>query len=109
MRLVMLESPWRGDVLRNRAYAIMAMRDSIARGEAPYASHMMIAGHDILDDDSQSERDLGIAIGTAWLKVCEAIVVYCDYGISGGMQHRIDIVRADHLMNVVIEYRKILP
>lgn len=37
--LVVIESPLKGSFRRNVAYAKAAMRDSLARGEAPYASH----------------------------------------------------------------------
>lgn len=38
---VLLASPWAGDVERHRAYAIACVRDSIARGEAPLAPHLL--------------------------------------------------------------------
>ena len=37
MRLVLVESPYAGDVDRNKAYARAAMHDCIRRGEAPFA------------------------------------------------------------------------
>lgn len=36
MRRVVLESPYAGDVEKNVAYARLALRDSIQRGEAPW-------------------------------------------------------------------------
>ena len=39
MRLVVVESPYAGDVEANLAYLRRAMRDCLLRGEAPFASH----------------------------------------------------------------------
>lgn len=41
MRLVVVESPYAGDVKRNEEYARRAMADCLARGEAPFASHLL--------------------------------------------------------------------
>lgn len=38
---VVLESPYSGDIKGNTKYARMALRDSLARGEAPIASHLL--------------------------------------------------------------------
>ena len=38
---VIIESPYTGDVERNLEYARRCMRDSIKRGEAPFASHLL--------------------------------------------------------------------
>lgn len=95
MRLVILESPFRGatprEAIRNKLYAQRAMLDSLRREESPLASHLLWPG--ILDDANEHERALGIAAGLAWGRVAEATVVYEDHGISPGMQLGID--RAD--------------
>ena len=41
MRRVILESPYAGNVEENVAYARAAVRDSLLRGEAPIASHLL--------------------------------------------------------------------
>ena len=41
MIMVVLESPYSGDIKGNTKYARMALRDSLARGEAPIASHLL--------------------------------------------------------------------
>jgi hypothetical protein len=46
MRWVILESPYAGDVEANVAYARAAVRDSLMRGEAPIASHLLLFGRD---------------------------------------------------------------
>lgn len=90
MMLVVIESPLAGDVDRNILYAKAAMRDSLARGEAPYASHLLFAQPGILDDLVPGEREIGIEAGLAWGSVAELTAVYADLGISHGMQRGID-------------------
>lgn len=41
MKLVVIESPYAGDVERNLRYVRAAMRDCLLRGEAPFASHAL--------------------------------------------------------------------
>lgn len=101
---VILESPFAGDVERNRAYLQRCIRDSIERGEAPFASHQMYTN--ALDDNNTIERALGLACGLAWLEKADLMVVYNDYGISPGMAFAI---RAAKGFVVDIEYRKIGP
>ena len=42
MRLVIVESPYAGDVEANEEYARQCVRDSLMRGEAPIASHLLL-------------------------------------------------------------------
>ena len=46
---VVLESPYAGDVAGNIAYARRALADSLARGEAPIAAHLLHT--QVLDDE----------------------------------------------------------
>jgi hypothetical protein len=48
VRLVIIESPYAGDPDGNLAYARAALADSLARGEAPFASHLLYP--QVLDD-----------------------------------------------------------
>lgn len=102
MRLVILESPYAGDVVTNLAYARTCIRDSLLRGEAPFASHCLYPQYGILNDNDPNERAHGINAGHAWLRVAEAMVVYTDRGISEGM--RAGISSAEFL-RIPIEYR----
>ena len=102
MRLVILESPYAGDVHKNLQYARAAVRDSISRGEAPIASHLLYTQPGILKDDVEEERQWGIDAGLAWRHVSEATVVYTDLGISKGMQYGIDASKA---AGKPVEYR----
>lgn len=92
--LVMIESPLKGDVARNVAYARACMRDSLARGEAPFAMHLLYAQDGILDDTKPEERTKGIAAGLAWSAKADLVAVYCDHGISEGMNLAIKAAEA---------------
>lgn len=85
MRLVILESPYAGDVDTNVDYARSCLRDCLMRGEAPIASHLLYTQDGVLDDRDPTERTLGIAAGLAWGRAAQATVVYQDRGISRGM------------------------
>lgn len=104
MKRVILESPYVGDVEENIAYARAAVRDCLARGEAPIASHLLYTLPGILDDGVAGERALGIAAGHAWMAQAELMVVYRDRGVSGGMTHAIALAE---MRGLPIEYRNI--
>lgn len=84
MRLVVIESPYAGDVERNVAYAKKCMLHSIRLGEAPFLSHLLYT--QVLDDQVPEERKLGIEAGLAWAKKSLTRAVYVDHGISDGMR-----------------------
>lgn len=104
MRLVILESPFAGDVEANIEYARACLRDSLARGEAPIASHLLYTQPGVLDDDIPAERSWGIDAGLAWRRIAEGSVVYTDRGISKGMEYGIAAAREAGLP---IEYRRL--
>jgi hypothetical protein len=93
MKLVILESPFAGDVQANIEYARAAVRDSLSRGEAPIASHLLYTQSGILDDDILVERQWGIDAGLAWRVVSSGTVVYTDRGVSRGMEYGIAAAR----------------
>jgi len=92
---VVLESPYAGNVEANLDYARRALTDSLRRGEAPIASHLLHT--QVLADAEPDQRRLGIAAGHAWIAVAEAVVVYEDLGISAGMQAAIDEAERLHV------------
>lgn len=92
-RLVILESPYAGDVETNLRYARACLRDCLVRGEFPIASHLLYTQPGVLDDDKPDERALGIEAGLAWGAKADATVVYTDLGISTGMVHGIENAR----------------
>jgi hypothetical protein len=85
LKLVIIESPYAGDVEANVAYAKAAMRDSLKRCEAPIASHLLYTQEGILRDGIADERQLGIDAGLAWRTVAELAAFYVDRGWSSGM------------------------
>lgn len=86
MKLVLLESPYAGDTERNIKYARRCLKDSLSRGEAPMASHLLYTQPGVLNDDEPSERVTGINRGHAWLTAVNAVVVYQDLGVTPGME-----------------------
>src|SRR5690625_2495112 len=86
LRLVVVESPYAGEVEANLAYARAAVADCLARGEAPVASHLLYTQPGVLDDNDPAQRRLGIDAGLAWHRVASAVVVYTDLGVSAGMR-----------------------
>lgn len=86
MRRVVVESPYGGDIEANVAYARRAIVDSLKRGEAPIASHLLFTQPGILDDAVVAERALGINAGLAWHQIADAVIFYMDRGMSRGMQ-----------------------
>jgi hypothetical protein len=93
IRLVIVESPYAGDVAKHATYLQRCILDCLARGESPYASHQMLTT--ALDDANAIQRAQGMLAGFAWRRVATVTAVYCDYGISHGMtlgiQHAISI------------------
>ena len=57
------------------------MKDSLDRGEYPFASHLLYTQENILNDNDQVERTLEIVLA----KLCSKTVIYADLGISNGM------------------------
>lgn len=102
MRRVILESPYAGDIDKNVAYARMALKDSLMRGEAPMASHLLYT--QVLNDTKSVERAVGIAAGLEWLREAEAMVVYIDHGISPGMMEAIAMAK---WLKIPVENRKL--
>lgn len=100
--LVIIESPYSGDVARNTEYARACLLDSLRRGEAPIASHLLHT--QVLDDMRPDERDLGIEAGLAWYRVAEKCVVYEDFGMSRGMAEGTARARSH---GVPVEYRRL--
>ena len=85
MKRTIIESPFAGDVEGNVTYARQCVRDSVLRGEAPIASHLLFTQPGILRDDVPGERKLGIEAGLAWRAVADYSVFYTDRGWSNGM------------------------
>lgn len=100
--IVIIESPYAGDVERNERYARAAMRDCLLRGEAPYASHLLYTQPGVLNDRIPDERTLGIEAGFEFRRLAEKTVVYQNFGLSNGMKLGIENSKK---MGVMVEYR----
>lgn len=89
MKLVVIESPLGAPdrllIEDNKRYARTCVRDSLRRGEAPYASHLFFDHPEILDDLKPEEREKGMKAGFAWGRAAETVAIYVDRGISQGM------------------------
>lgn len=103
MRRVLMESPFSGEIIRNIQYAKQCLLDCLQRGETPMASHLLYT--QVLDDNVIEQRVVGIRAGHAWMDCVEAVVVYADYGISGGMARAIGLANSK---GIPVEERRII-
>lgn len=78
-------------LVRNVQYTMLAVRDSLNRGEAPYASHLFFT--QMLDDNNAEERQLGMDAGLTICHHAEQTAVYTDFGTSRGMEYGIEAAR----------------
>jgi len=83
MKRVTIESPYKGNIELNTLYARAALLDSLQRGEAPLAAHLLYP--QVLDEASPAGRKQGINCGLAWLLQAELVCFYVDLGMSEGM------------------------
>ena len=93
--LVIIETPFAGDVEKNLKYARLCMRDCFMRGEFPFASHLLYTQEGVLDDTIPEERKLGIEAGLNWGKNASKTIVYTDLGITKGMEQGIERARRE--------------
>lgn len=66
-------------------YLRACIRDSLMRGEAPFASHAIYTQPGVLDDLIPHERLFGIHAGFAWRRFASCTALYVDLGLSQGM------------------------
>jgi len=102
--LVIIESPFAGDIKKNIKYARECMRDCFMRGEYPFASHLLYTQDGILDDTILKERTLGINAGLKWGEHASKTIVYTDLGITIGMEYGIKLAKK---INRKIEFRRL--
>jgi hypothetical protein len=106
--LVVLETPYAPDPERgltlehHEAYLRACLRDSINRGEAPFASHRMYTY--CLDDSSPVDRAIGISLGFYWGRLAQKAVFYVDLGLSPGMLYAQEHWRA---LSMPFEHREL--
>ncbi len=117
--VVLLESPFSGDIQANEEYAWKALRDCYLRGEAPIATHLMwtklsdkdeFNGKTIISDSVNMVgfpgRVFALEAGDAIRNRVDYVVFYVDRGWSNGMTRA-----RDHCMDMCIraEIRNIEP
>ena len=123
LRCVNIESPLRGRVplwvprfiaplverfgrWRHKRYAFECVRDSLKRGECPYASHVFFDRRGILDDAEPIQRAQGMLAGAQWARRADVFAVYCDFGISSGMQDGIKLANKE---GIRVDFRYLYP
>jgi hypothetical protein len=108
MKLTIIESPYAAPtperIEAHVEYARRCVRDSLERGEAPIASHLLFTQPNILRDEVPEERQWGIDAGLAWRRVADLTAVYTDFGITAGMSYGIEAAESS---GVTVEYRSI--
>ena len=112
MKRVVIESPYSSGtptaisavVARNVHYLRACVRDSLLRGEAPYASHGLYTQEGVLDDTVPEERRLGMEAGWSFLWVASLSAAYLDLGWSSGMRAGVDMARS---LGIVVEERRL--
>ena len=100
--LVIIESPYGGDIDRNTKYARACVKDCVERGESCFASHLFFTQEGILDENNKEERELGIELGYDIMERADIVAIYHNLGFSAGMLKA--ITRASQL-NKPIEFR----
>ncbi|MHA3723743.1 DUF7768 domain-containing protein [Leucobacter sp. HY1910] len=83
--LVVIESPYAGATALHERYARACLADSLTRGEAPFASHLLYTQPGVLDDTVPGERTRGIEAGFTWGAHAQYVACYTDLGVSPGM------------------------
>ena len=96
--MVLIESPYAGDVEANVAYARRAMADCIRRGESPYAGHLLFTQPGILNDLNVAQRKLGIELGFQWGARADIVAFYTGRGTSKGMRAALEYWREFNAM-----------
>ena len=104
-KLVIIESPYAGDIPKPFRYLRACMRDCLLRGESPYASHGLYTQEGVIDDPTPEEKRKCMEAGFAWREKADLTVVYTDLGISSGMELGIEDAR---VKGFPVEYRSLL-
>lgn len=78
-----LESPYAGDIEKNKLYAIACGMDMTKRKEAVFASHLIYPM--FLRKYNEEDRNDGIDAGYAWYAAADICCVYLDLGLTEGM------------------------
>jgi hypothetical protein len=88
--IVYICSPYSGDVEKNVDAARRYCRFAVERGFIPIAPHLLFP--QFLDDNDDTERELGLFFGNALMSKCAEVWVFGDR-ISAGMETEIKRAR----------------
>jgi hypothetical protein len=95
MKLVVIESPYAGDIEKNLEFCLNICRYAVSKGYSPYASHLMFT--QFLDDNVPEERQAGIDCGLAWGEKADMVWICLRpaESLSNGMRYAFE----EHLKN----------
>lgn len=97
--VVLIESPFRNEPMAMH-YLGVCVKDAIARGEAPIASHGFYPRW--LDDADPEQRETGFDCWRGIASIVNKVVIYHDLGISEGMRYALSFCNANRIN---IEFR----
>jgi hypothetical protein len=89
MRRVILLTAYDGSD-EHQSYLSDCLSDSLLRGEAPFAPFYP----GVLDPRIAGENQLAELALRSWLTICDALVIYVDYGVSERMRQAMRRVEA---------------
>lgn len=105
-RAVVLVTPFAAEDYSKAAavqrYGNRCVKDSLGRGESPLASHLFY--YEVLNVKNPIERDIGLLSQLTWMRHCDMVAVYIDFGVTKAMEVAINTAQLSHKK---IEYRTI--
>lgn len=102
LKKAIILTPYKDNSKENIKYAKLALLDSLLRGEAPFASHLLYT--QVLDYNIPKERELGIEAESNWYQKADLCAVYTDNGFSPDMREGIKKAKEN---DIEIEIRSI--
>ncbi len=94
-------SPYRGDIKRNKEYARELTKKALDAGYVPITPHLYLT--EVLDDEKEIERTIGLTAGLTLLRACDKILIGKRYGISSGMITEIETAKAKNIEELDLE------
>jgi len=91
MKLIFVASPYAGDIEKNIDFAKKACRHVLNEGNAFFCPHLLYP--QILDEDKEDERKLGINMGKKFLNKCDELWLFGNH-ISSGIFEEIEFARS---------------
>lgn len=88
-KVVYVCSPYAGDTKRNIEYAKKLTRWAIVFGYVPITPHLYLP--QVLEEDDERERAVGLQLGLDLLRRCDGIMVGSKFGITIGMKAEIEL------------------